>query len=92
MIKKHKVKYINDISLGRNIYIKDGTLYSCVNTEVEKDLREANITLLNYYDYIIDEFGYKVYGHPEKWILDKKQNYLFNAISSDAWIYSGPLK
>ncbi len=71
----HKVNYINDIQDGNNIYKNNNTLYSCVNTTLGNNSQEENITLLNYNDYIIDNNGYKIYGHPEKWQLDYIQQY-----------------
>jgi len=71
----HKVEYINNTQNGLNTYDEDGTLNSCVNTKLENNSEQTNIKLLNYDDYIIDENGYKIYGHPDKWILDKLQEY-----------------
>ena len=71
----HKVEYINNTQNGLNTYNEDRTLNSCVNTELENNSEQTNIKLLNYDDYIIDENGYKIYGHPDKWILDKIQEY-----------------
>lgn len=69
----HKVEYINNTQNGLNTYNEDRTLNSCVNTELENNSEQTNIKLLNYDDYIIDENGYKIYGHPAKWSFDFNQ-------------------
>ena len=72
---EHIVNYINDVQENYNIFVEDDTIYSCVNTEINSNSEEKNITLLNYNDYIIDESGDKIYGHINKWILDYSQSY-----------------
>ena len=73
MVSEHKVSYISD-NINNNSYVENNTMKTSVNIELNENSEQNNITLLNYDDYI-EVNGYKVYGHPFKWILDYEQQY-----------------
>ena len=60
MDSQHKVDNINDVQEKLNVYEDNDVLYSSVNTQIDDDSQIKDITLLNYDDYVIDEYGYKV--------------------------------